>query len=198
MADGPRYHVAFKRRREGKTNYYKRRKLLASRIPRFIVRKSLKYMIIQIAEAELVGDRIIISTHSSELKKKYKWPYNCNNLPAAYLVGLLAGYKAQKGNIEEAILDLGVNRPIINSKLFAALRGAVDSGFTIPHGSDVLPSDDLIMGKDIANYAKILSEQETDEAYKRQFSSYLKNKANPKEIPKVFDRVKKEIIKDYS
>ena len=30
MATGPRYKVAFRRRREGRTNYYTRKKLLSS------------------------------------------------------------------------------------------------------------------------------------------------------------------------
>jgi len=197
VAKGPRYRVYFRRRRAGKTDFYYRRRLLSSRIPRFIVRKSLKYISIQIAEAELIGDKILISTHSSELKKKYNWPYGGKNIPAAYLTGLLAGYKAQKAKIEKAILDIGIYRPIVNSKLFAALKGAVDSGFDIPHGENIFPSDDRIAGKDIENYAKMLSEQESEEK-PNQFSLYYKNKADPRKISATFEKVKQQIIKDYS
>ncbi|MEM0126170.1 MAG: 50S ribosomal protein L18, partial [Thermofilum sp.] len=38
MARGSHYRVALKRRREGKTNYYKRRKLILSKKPRLVVR----------------------------------------------------------------------------------------------------------------------------------------------------------------
>jgi large subunit ribosomal protein L18 len=38
----PTYKMPFRRRREGKTNYTKRLKLLLSRKPRLVVRKSLK------------------------------------------------------------------------------------------------------------------------------------------------------------
>ncbi|MHC1590658.1 MAG: 50S ribosomal protein L18, partial [Candidatus Helarchaeales archaeon] len=163
LAKGPRYRVHFRRRREGKTDYYYRRRLLTSRIPRFVVRKSLKYINIQIATAELIGDKILVCAHSSELKKKYGWPYNCKNIPAAYLTGLLAGYKAQKAGIEKAILDIGIYRPIVHSKLFAALKGAIDSGFDIPHGDGIFPTEDRIKGKHIEDYASLLSEQSSEE-----------------------------------
>lgn len=198
MADGPKYHVHFRRRREGKTDYYYRKRLLRSGLPRFVVRKSLKYITIQIIEATLVGDKIICSIHSGVLKKKYKWPYNCKNIPAAYLTGLIAGNEAQKKKIESAIFDIGVYRPIYNSKVFAALKGALDSDFTIPHGDDIFPTGDRLKGKDIENYAKSLSKLETDEIYQKQFSGYLKEKVDPKKISSEFERIKNEIIKNYS
>lgn len=48
MAHGPRYRVPFRRRREGKTNYHKRLKLLKSKKPRLVVRKTLNHHIAQI------------------------------------------------------------------------------------------------------------------------------------------------------
>ncbi|MEM4452579.1 MAG: 50S ribosomal protein L18, partial [Thermosphaera sp.] len=39
MARGARYKVPRRRRREGKTNYYKRYVMILSKRPRFVVRK---------------------------------------------------------------------------------------------------------------------------------------------------------------
>ena len=44
---GPRYKVPFRRRREAKTNYRHRLKLLKSGLPRAVVRKSLKHTTVQ-------------------------------------------------------------------------------------------------------------------------------------------------------
>ena len=42
MATGPRYKVAFRRRRENRTDYYARRRLLSGQEARAIVRRSNK------------------------------------------------------------------------------------------------------------------------------------------------------------
>ena len=48
MATGPRYKVPFRRRREGRTNYHLRLKLLLSRQDRVVVRKSARNIQIQL------------------------------------------------------------------------------------------------------------------------------------------------------
>ncbi|RLG58710.1 MAG: 50S ribosomal protein L18, partial [Candidatus Hydrothermarchaeota archaeon] len=93
MAKGPRYRVPFRRRREGKTDYRKRLKLLLSGKPRIVVRKTLKHTIVQVIDFDIKGDRVLVSAHSNELKK-YGWQANTGNLPASYLTGLLCGKKA--------------------------------------------------------------------------------------------------------
>ena len=54
MATGPRYKVAFRRRREGRTNYYTRRKLLRGGELRAVVRRSNKNVMIQFEEFGLL------------------------------------------------------------------------------------------------------------------------------------------------
>ena len=61
MAHGAKYRVPFRRRREGKTDYRKRLKLLLSRKPRLVVRKSLNNIIAQIVEYDEKGDRVVVS-----------------------------------------------------------------------------------------------------------------------------------------
>jgi large subunit ribosomal protein L18 len=59
MARGPRYKVPRRRRREGKTNYYKRYRMVLSGHPRFVVRKTLNYIWVQVAVAKPEGDYIL-------------------------------------------------------------------------------------------------------------------------------------------
>lgn len=145
MAHGPRYRVAFRRRREGKTDYHQRFTLVRSGWNRFVVRKSLKHMRVQIVKAEKQGDITLASSHSSELKK-YGWTKSTSNTPAAYLTGYLCGLRAVKAGIEKAVLDIGVHRVVPGSKLFAALIGAVDAGLVIPYNETVLPSQERRRG----------------------------------------------------
>ncbi|RLI54811.1 MAG: 50S ribosomal protein L18, partial [Candidatus Thorarchaeota archaeon] len=128
--------------------YYRRRRLLLSRKPRLVVRKSNTNTIVQVIEANVVGDTTVASAVSSELAA-YGWKAGTGNLPAAYLTGLLAGLKAKARGINEAVLDLGLNPPVKGSRIYAALRGAIEAGMEIPHGEDVLPDDDRISGKHI-------------------------------------------------
>jgi large subunit ribosomal protein L18 len=195
VAKGPRYKVPFRRRRTGKTNYYRRRELLKSGEIRFIFRPTLSNAIAQFAKAELPGDRILISAVSKELKRDFGWKAPCGNLPAAYLTGLLAGVKAKKAGIEKAILDVGVTKPIPGSRVYAGLKGALDAGVNIPHDSEVLPDEKRIKGEHIASYWKTLGEESLRE---KMFSQYLAAGIRPDELPKHFEQVKKAVLKAYS
>jgi|ETN01SMinimDraft_4_1059930.scaffolds.fasta_scaffold26922_2 large subunit ribosomal protein L18 len=140
----------FKRRIEGKTDYQKRLRLLKSRKARLVVRKSLKNTRVQLVDYSPDGDVIIASAISGELKK-LGWKYSCSNTPATYLTGLLCGSKAIKADKKEAVLDIGINRPINGCKLYAALKGAIDAGMEIPHGEEALPKEERIFGAHIQN-----------------------------------------------
>lgn len=196
MAKGPRYRVPFRRRREGKTDYYLRRKLVISGLPRLVARKTLKHTVTQIIIARPEGDKTLISAHSKELIQKYGWLGGTGNIPAAYLTGLLIGYKALKANIEKAILDIGLHRPTKGNRVFAVLKGAVDAGLEIPHSEEILPDEYRIKGEHIAKYAELL-EKTDPERYQRQFSQYLKKGLDPKTLPKHFEEVKNKIISSF-
>ncbi|NVM30788.1 MAG: 50S ribosomal protein L18 [Candidatus Helarchaeota archaeon] len=196
MARGPRYHVKFRRRRNGKTNFYYRKRLILSNELRFIIRPSLKHIKIQIAKAELLGDKIISSSSSMELVKNFNWKGATGNLPAAYLTGLLAGKKALKNDIKNGNLDLGIASPIRGNRHFAALKGLIDAGIEIPHNDKIYPPVNRIRGDNIANYAKTLTETESPEPG-QQFNLYKKRGLNPQKLPAHFDEVKEAIIKQY-
>jgi large subunit ribosomal protein L18 len=148
MANGPRYKVPFRRRREGRTDYRQRARLLRARIPRAVVRISLRNVSVQIIEYDPQGDKVIATAHSRELPGM-GWDQACGNLPAAYLTGFLAGKRALKKGVESAVLDIGLRNPAKGSGVFAAMKGILDAGVKIPHGEGVLPANDRLMGKHI-------------------------------------------------
>ena len=189
-----RYVVQFRRKREGTTNYRKRLKILASNKPRLIVRKSLKNMQAAIAEYDEKGDIVKVSSHSSNLKK-FGWDYNSGNLPAAYLVGYLLGKRAGR-KFEEVVFDIGLNKSVNGTRIYAVLVGALDSGLKIPHNKEILPSRERITGKHISDYSELLKKD--DALFKRQFSFYLKSNNNPSNIAKKFEEVKNNIDKEIS
>jgi len=192
MAKGSRYSVPYRRRREGKTDYRKRKALILSKKPRLVVRGSLKNIIVQIVVAKPQGDEVLVSAHSRELLKNYGWKAPRGNVPAAYLTGFLCGLKAKAKGIEEAVLDIGMHSPTKGSRIFAALKGILDAGLRVPHGEEKLPDENRIQGMHIVQYAKMLSAN--TEKYTMAFSEYLKNKVPPENLPEHFAEVKKAIV----
>lgn len=193
MAKNKKYTVSYKRKREGKTDYKKRIKLLASRIPRIIVRKSANNFILQLAEFNPKGDKIILTVNSQQLKK-IGWKGHTGNLCTAYLTGLLFGEKSKDKKVKNAILDTGIYTPIKGSSIYAALQGVIDSGVKVPHSEEILIKESRIKGEHIASYAKLISQDKA--RYEKQFSVYLKNNLKPEDLPKHFEEIKNKILKE--
>jgi len=193
MANGPKYRVPFRRRREGKTNYHLRLRLIKSNQLRLVIRNSTKNCVVSFNEAKINGDRTLVYACSAQLAKKFDWKYNSGNLSSAYLTGYLAGLQAKKANIQSAILDIGI--PIHKNRIWASLKGVIDAGIEIPHG-DIFNEnlEKRITGEHIKAYAEKLK-SESQELYKKEFSAYLKNKVDPTKIVEVFEKIKKEIEK---
>ncbi|OPX73197.1 MAG: 50S ribosomal protein L18P [Methanoregulaceae archaeon PtaB.Bin108] len=152
MATGPRYFIPFRRRKEGKTNYHARTKLVMSEKPRMVVRRSNRHITIQMVTAEMDGDRTLVTAHSSELSR-YGFTGSTSSTPAAYLTGVLFAVKSLNAEHDSAILDIGLHRATPGGRVFAALKGAVVAGLDIPHGEEILPDDDRVKGAHIAAYA---------------------------------------------
>jgi large subunit ribosomal protein L18 len=188
MKISPRYKMPFSRRVKKKTNYKRRLGMLYSGEPRLVVRRSSKHMKAQIIIYERDGDKVLANATTQELEA-LGWKGSTSNIPAAYLVGLLIGKKAAKKKVSSAILDIGLQRNISGSKIYAALKGAVDAGLEIPHDAEIFPSEDRISGKHIANYAKTLKEADSKK-FKVVFT-----KTKPDETPKMFESVKSKIMK---
>jgi len=196
MPLGPNYRVPYRRRREGKTDYKARRALVLSKIPRFIVRGSLKHMTVQIVEARSEGDRVITAANSRELIKTFGWKGSCSNLPSAYLTGFLCGLRAVGKGVKRAILDIGLFSPTKGSRIFAALKGVMDAGVEIPCEKEKLPDENRVSGQHIAEYAKQLSAGEQT-AYQKQFSRYLKENLQPEQLPTHFSETKEKIAESF-
>ncbi len=190
MADGPRYTVPFRRRREGRTDYKLRKALIRSGKPRAVVRVSNKYVYIQISEATLKGDIVRASASSKELSG-LGWKGGQGNLPSAYLTGILAARRSVEKGVKEAILDIGLKSSTKGSKLFAALKGLADAGLKVPHSDGPLPAMERIRGGHISSYAKALSSQ--PDAYKKRFSAYLGRGLKPEDLSGHFDQVKQVV-----
>jgi len=195
MATGPRYRVPFRRRKEGKTNYRARRALVLSRVPRLVVRLTLKHAIVQVIEAEAIGDRVVVTAHSRELLKTYGWLSNCGNVPSAYLTGLLCGFKAMANGVEKAFLDIGLHIPSKGTRVFAALKGVLDAGVEVPHSEDILPDESRISGKHIADYGSRLASE--PEVYQQKFSGSLSKGSRPEELSEHFSAVKDKITSSF-
>ena len=59
MANGPRYKVPFRRRREGRTDYRQRARLLRGRVPRAVVRNTLRHTSVQFITYDAKGDQVL-------------------------------------------------------------------------------------------------------------------------------------------
>jgi len=143
------YKLPFRRRRTGQTDYRRRLRLLMSHRPRAVVRKTLANTIVQIVAYGPSGDRIVAAAVSKELTK-LGWTGGTGNSPAAYLTGFLAGKRAMRQGVSEAVLDIGLQAPSRGGRVYASLRGLLDAGVRVPHASEVLPGDDRIRGDHIS------------------------------------------------
>ncbi|EER36509.1 60S ribosomal protein L5 [Histoplasma capsulatum H143] len=97
-----RYQTKFKRRREGKTDYYARKRLITQaknkyNAPKYrmVVRFTNRDIITQIVTAEMTGDKVFASAYSHELKR-YGIKHGLTNWAAAYATGLLLARRALK------------------------------------------------------------------------------------------------------
>jgi len=97
-----RFQVKFKRRREGRTDYYARKRLIVQdknkyNTPKYrlIVRFSNKDVTCQIAYARLEGDVVVCAAYSHELPR-YGLKVGLTNYSAAYATGLLLARRLLK------------------------------------------------------------------------------------------------------
>lgn len=188
MTKGKIFTVPFRRKREGRTYYKKRLKILISNKHRFVVRKSLKNLHASIVKYNPKGDKVLVAVSSKSLSK-LGWKGGTGNLPSAYLTGFLAGKKSLEKGVKEAVLDIGFSNSVKGSRIYAALAGALDSGLKIPANQEIFPSKERISGTHIAKYALSLKSDRLK--YKAQFSGYLKKGLMPEDFVKHFTEISK-------
>ncbi|KAJ7283600.1 hypothetical protein C8J57DRAFT_1293006 [Mycena rebaudengoi] len=95
-----RFQVKYRRRREGKTDYYARKRLVTQaknkyNAPKYrlVVRFTNKDIIVQIIYARLQGDFVLTQAHSRELPR-FGIKHGLTNWAAAYATGLLCARRA--------------------------------------------------------------------------------------------------------
>jgi large subunit ribosomal protein L5e len=238
-----RYQVKFKRRREGRTDYQARKRLIFQdknkyNTPKYrlIVRLSNRDITCQIAYARIEGDRIVCAAYAHELPR-YGVKVGLTNYAAAYCTGLLVARRIlQKLSLDSiytgctdvtgeefcvepvedgpgafrCYLDVGLSRTTTGARIFGAMKGAVDGGLNIPHSVKRFPGYNAedknfdagvhrqhIFGQHVANYMKEL-EGEDEEAFKRQFSRYIKFGIRADDIETLYKKAHAAIRADPS
>ena len=108
----------------------------------------------------------------------------------------------------KAYLDVGLKRTSTGSRVFGAMKGASDGGIFIPHSDKRLPGYDpeskelddevlkkYIYGGHVAEYMESL-EEEDDERFKKQFSTYLADGVGSEDIEEIFTNAYAAIRED--
>lgn len=141
-----------KRRKECKTDYLKRLKLLKSGKPRVVFRKTNKYITAQYVVSKQAQDKIEFGISSKHLLK-YGWPEefkgSLKSITASYLTGFLMGKNIQKKKKETPIVDFGMIQTLHKTKVFAFLKGMLDSGIEIVCKEEVFPEEERTSGKNL-------------------------------------------------
>ena len=141
-----------RRRRENKTDYLKRLKLLKSDKPRLVFRKTNKYVIGQYIVSDEAKDKIVFGV-TSKILLKHGWPENfkgsLKSIPASYLTGYFTAKKILKDKLETPIMDLGMTRTLHKTKIFAFIKGLIDAGLEIKCKEEAFPEEERITGANL-------------------------------------------------
>ncbi|MDP2666743.1 MAG: 50S ribosomal protein L18 [Candidatus Diapherotrites archaeon] len=182
------FQTSFRRRREGRTNYTKRLAFLKSGAVRAVIRKSTNHVRVQFVRSEKGMDHVITAAHTGELST-YAYTGHGGNIPAAYLVGYLAGKKFLGKEGKAAIIDIGVQRPIRGTRLFATVKGLRDAGINIPANPDAFPAESRLKGQHIEAFAG----HEASKKHTVQFSTYAKKNGDWPAFSRMVERAKQQI-----
>ncbi|MCS4538019.1 MAG: 50S ribosomal protein L18 [Thaumarchaeota archaeon] len=182
-----RFVAMLRRRRDGKTDYNTRKKVILSKENFIAIRISGRNTNVQVSEAKIGGDNVIAAAHSRELKK-LGWKSSGKSIPAAYLTGLLAGQKAKNVGVESAIVYSGIRPFRAASRIAAAVKGVIDAGIAIPVDEEVLPSEERIKGEHIAAYASSRKGSESP-----QFSTWKKAQLSTEKFGDHFEQIESKI-----
>lgn len=229
-----RFQVKFRRRREAKTDYYARQRLIIQdknkyKTPkyRFVVRITTRDVICQIFSSDLNHDVCMAAAYSHELPR-YGAKLGLTNYASAYATGLLLARRVNaklklnyEGNLDvngeeyhveasgdgpapfRAFLDVGLRRTTTGSRIFGALKGAVDGGLDIPHNTrrfagaskgeegwelDAGKLRHYIFGGPVADYMRALQESDEDQ-FNKQFSRYIAAGISADDLEGIYTKV---------
>ncbi|ORZ37534.1 ribosomal protein L5 [Catenaria anguillulae PL171] len=215
-----RYQVKYRRRREGKTDYYARKRLVTQAKNKY---NSPKYrLVVRITNADVI----------CQILPRYGVKVGLTNWAAAYATGLLVARRALKklslddkyegfvnpdGTIAEvepledgprpfkAFLDVGLARTTTGAKVFAAMKGASDGGIFVPHSEQRFPGYDreskeldtdvlrsYIFGGHVAEYMRYLQEED-EEKFKKQFSRFIAEGLAADDLEEMYEKAHEAI-----
>jgi len=198
---------------------------------RMVVRFTLTKIVTQIVYSTIEGDRTFTQALSTELPR-YGVPCGLTNYAAAYATGLLCARRCLKKlgldqtfvgveevdgeefHVEEeeqdrrpfkCILDVGLKRTTMGSRIWGALKGAADGGLHIPHSIKKFPGykppeekgaeeeydaeahKDRIFGDHVSTYMAELKEEDK-ERYERQFARYVKEGIDSDDLEEMYQK----------
>lgn len=236
-----RYQVKYRRRREGKTDYRARLRLVTQDKNKFntpkyrlVVRFTSKDIVCQIVSSTLAGDVVMVSAYAHELPR-YGLKVGLTNYAAAYAVSLLVARRALAKlgladayvGLEEAsgedytvepadgtprpfavLLDTGLKRTSTGSRVFGALKGALDGGLDIPHGDkrfvgydadskklDTEVLEKYILGGHVGEFMEELKEEDP-EKYQVQFARFVRAGVDSDDLEDLYKKVHAAIRAD--
>ena len=146
--------VGKRRRKEAKTDYMKRIKLLKSNSPRLVFRKTNKYLIVQYVVSKEAKDEVKLGANSKELLN-FGWPKefagSLKSISAAYLLGSLISKKIKENKLEKPIVDFGMIKMLHKTKTYAFLKGLKDGGLEISCEDKFCPDESRLKGEHMKN-----------------------------------------------
>jgi len=194
---------------------------------RLVVRFSNRDITCQITYSSIAGDVVVAAAYSHELAD-YGLKVGLSNYAAAYATGLLVARRVltkfgladtYKGCEEvtgedycvEAVedgprpffclLDTGLKRTSSGSKVFAALKGALDGGLDIPHNEKRMVGYDkakkeldaetlrkYIFGGHVSEYMETMQEEEP-EKYSSHFAKYEEEGVEADDVEEMFEKL---------
>lgn len=108
----------------------------------------------------------------------------------------------------KVFLDVGLRRTSTGNRVFGAAKGASDGGLFVPHNEKRFPGFDpetktidaevlqkYIVGGHVAEYMESL-EEEDDERFKKQFSTYLADDIGSEDIEELYTSAYEKIRED--
>jgi large subunit ribosomal protein L5e len=203
---------------------------------RLVARFTNRRVIAQIAWATIEGDKILMHADSTELKG-FGVEVGLKNYAAAYCTGLLLARRVlekvgladsfkgvEEVNGEEfhveddydgdrrpfkAVLDVGLKRTTIGSRVFGVLKGAADGGLHIPHSTKRFPGykpgdekgqgeydaefhKERIFGGHVSEYMESMKEEDAQQ-YEKMYSGYIAAEVEPDDMEEMYQKAHEKI-----
>ena len=203
---------------------------------RLIARFTNTKVIAQIAWSTIEGDHVLMHADSTELAK-FGVKVGLKNYAAAYCTGLLlarrtlekvgladsfegkAAATGEEFHVEDdfdgdrrpfkAVLDVGLKRTTVGSKVFGVLKGAADGGLHIPHSTKRFPGykpgdekgqgeydaefhKERIFGGHVSEYMESMKEEDAQQ-YEKMYSGYIGAEVEPDDMEEMYQKAHEKI-----